>query len=216
MSGKILKAIRNAMVGMMNRLRMVMSLRPRLAAGEAGASVRNTAVLLLGPEPSSTGPFGRRAEPHWPSVTPPAPRPPGALVLLERSLPVVGQAVQRFLGGPLVAGDVRMDALVHLLEELGVLGRRPEVLHHQHALVERLVVRRGLAEFLRRQNLLVAGVPAQIGPALLNVVADEPLEELERLIALLGVGHHGDALAAERGEARLPARPGRIREEARA
>src|SRR6266849_4465713 len=56
MSGKMLKAIRNAIVGMMNRLRMLMSLRPRLAAGEPGSSVLSTCALLLNPEPLSTGP----------------------------------------------------------------------------------------------------------------------------------------------------------------
>src|SRR6266481_4091943 len=66
MSGKMLKAIRNAIVGMMNRLRMLMSLRPRLAAGEPGSSVLSTCALLLNPEPFSTGPFGHRAKRNRP------------------------------------------------------------------------------------------------------------------------------------------------------
>src|SRR5438128_8439664 len=62
MSGKMLKAIRNAIVGSMRGLRMLMSLRPRLAAGEPGSSVLSTCALLLNPEPFSTGPFGHRAK----------------------------------------------------------------------------------------------------------------------------------------------------------
>jgi hypothetical protein len=43
----MLKTIRNAIVGMMNRLRMLRSLRPRLAASERESSLLSTYALLL-------------------------------------------------------------------------------------------------------------------------------------------------------------------------
>src|SRR5260370_32388881 len=68
----MLKTIRNAIVGMMNRLRMLRSLRPRLAASERESSlVRAYAVLLREPCPAllvivglqwpNPGPQGRQA-----------------------------------------------------------------------------------------------------------------------------------------------------------
>jgi hypothetical protein len=44
-SGKMLKTIRNAIVGMMNILRMVRSLHPRAAAREPESSVARTATI---------------------------------------------------------------------------------------------------------------------------------------------------------------------------
>src|SRR5450631_3666430 len=200
----MLKTIRNAIVGMMNRLRMLRSLSPRRAAGERESSVLNTYALLL------REPRGRQAFPAAPdddSIP---------LVLLEGLFPIVGQAVERFVGGALAAHDEGIHALVHLLQQRRVLGRGPEVLDHQHALIEGFVVGRGLAELLRAQHLLIAGVAAQLGPALLHVVADEPFEELQGLLTLLRIAHDRDALPAQRGKAGLAARAGRISEEPRA
>src|SRR6185503_191456 len=200
----MLKTIRNAIVGMMNRLRMLRSLRPRRAAGERESSLLSTYAL------HRTGPAGKA---HFPA----APDDHSvALVLLEGLFPVVSQTVQGFFGCTLAAHDERIHALVHLLEQRGVLGRGPEVLDHQHALIEGFVIGRGLAELVRTQHLLVAGVAAQLGPAFLHVVADEPFEEFQGLVALLRIAHDRSALAAERGKARLAARAGWIGEETRA
>src|SRR6201989_227444 len=200
----MLKTIRNAIVGMMNRLRMLRSLSPRRAAGERESSLLSTYALLLR-KLRGRQPFPAARDDY--SI---------ALVLLEGLLPIVGQAVERFFGRALAAHDEGVDALVHLLEQSRVLGRGPEVLDHQHALIEGLVVGRGLAELLRAQHLLIAGVAAQVSPTLLNVVADEPFEELQGLLTLLRIGHDRNALSAQRGEARLAARAGGIGEKARA
>src|SRR4051812_29763032 len=123
----MLKTIRNAIVGIMNRLRMLRSLNPRLAAGERESSLLSTDALLL------RKPRGRQAFPAMPddySIS---------LVLLEGFVPIVGQAVESFLGCALAAHDEGIDTLVHLFQQGRVLGRRPEVLDHQHALIEGLV-----------------------------------------------------------------------------
>src|SRR4029079_4703346 len=77
-------------------------------------------------------------------------------------------------------------------------------------LVEGFVVRSCFAELFRGQHLRAASVTTELGPALLHVVADEPLQELHRLIALLGIAHDRDALAAECSET-LAGRPRGIR-----
>src|SRR5258708_12757350 len=111
------------------------------------------------------------------------------LVLLEGFLPIVGQTVESFLGSALAAHDEGIHTLVHLLEQRRILGRGPEVLDHQHALIEGFVVRRGFTELLRAQHLLVAGVAAQFGPARLHVFAHEPLAELQALLTFLRITH---------------------------
>jgi len=121
--------------------------------------------------------------------------------LPESGFPVLGQFVLGFFGRSFAADDEAVPALVGRSEEFGIFGDRPEILDDQHRLVERLVVRRGLAEGVRLQDRGAARVAAQFAPTLLHVVAHEPLQELERLIALLGVGHDRDALPAQRGKA---------------
>src|SRR5215467_1788298 len=127
MSGKMLKTIRKAIVGMMNRLRMVMSLKPRRAAGEPGSSVLSTYLSLPGARavnrPRRRSSRARPAASPGPAAEAAWLRDPRdrrrlvALVFLERGFPVVGQPVEGFLGRALVAGDERMHALVHLLQE---------------------------------------------------------------------------------------------------
>src|SRR5260370_7780305 len=72
-------------------------------------------------------------------------------------------------------------------KHVSVFGNRPEILHHLHRFIEGLVVRRSLAEFLRRQNLRVAGIASKFAPLLLHVFANEPLAKFEAFIALLRV-----------------------------
>src|SRR5687767_4317738 len=69
-----------------------------------------------------------------------------APVLLEGGFPVLGQTVEGLFGGTPAGDDERMEPLVGRGQQLRVLGHGPEVLHHEHRLVEGLVVRRGLAE----------------------------------------------------------------------
>src|SRR5438876_142985 len=77
--------------------------RPHAQRTESTPRVRPSgAALQLDPSHRS----GQSVSPKAPSLV--------TLVLLERGFPVVGQAVQRFLGGAFVPGDERMHALVHL------------------------------------------------------------------------------------------------------
>src|SRR6267142_4054053 len=198
----MLKTIRKTIVGMMNRLRMAISLKPRLAEAEPGSSL---ASIKCSPYDSpaacrsrdtSNGKRGR-----------PEPSPPITKRLLQQArlaeglVPVVGDAGQRLFGATLVADDEGMQALVHRIEQFRVLRHRPEILDHEHGLVERLVVRSRLAEVLRLQHFCAAGVAAQFRPLLLHVVLDEPLQELHRLVLLLRVLDNRDALPAECREA---------------
>src|SRR5258708_16473329 len=207
----MLKTIRKTIVGMMNRLRMAMSLKPRLAAADLGSSLSIIEVRPLRGEGSPRGetlcryapiPCRRAVKARRRAVL--SAGSGGllvSLVLLERGFPVVGQAVQGFFGRALVAHDERMQTLVHLVQQLRVLLGGPEVLHHEHGLIERFVVRGGLTELFRRQHLGVAGIAAELGPLLLHVVADEPRQELHRLGLLLGVFDDRYAQAAHHGKA---------------
>src|SRR5882724_4225609 len=198
----MLKTIRKTIVGMMNRLRMAISLKPRLAEAEPGSSL---ASIKCSPYDSpaacrsrdtSNGKRGR-----------PEPSPPITKRLLQQArlaeglVPVVGDAGQRLFGATLVADDEGMQALVHRIEQFRVLRHRPEILDHEHGLVERLVVRSRLAELLRLQHFRAAGVAAQFRPLLLHVVTDEPLQELGGLGLLLRVLDDRDSLATECREA---------------
>src|SRR5215204_1374316 len=137
----MLKTIRNRIVGMMKTLRIVMSLQPRVAAREAGLSVVITAVAkasflhaLEKEKEGAASPLRRQVELL------------AAAVFLERRVPIGSQRIERFLGRAGIAGHVRIDALVELLQQFGIFRNRPEILHLEHGLVEGLVIRRGVLE----------------------------------------------------------------------
>src|SRR3989337_2777632 len=123
----MLKMIRNAIVGMMNALRMVMSLHPRAAAREPGSSVARTATdTPLKSWSQRTGEV--------------APRPRacrvGRLAVAQRLVPVGDQAVERFLGRPFTRRDERVQAVVHLEQHVGEYRVGPEVLDDLHRVGE--------------------------------------------------------------------------------
>src|SRR6516225_2881118 len=160
--------IRNAIVGTIKRLRMAMSVRPRALAADFASSLLSTLGLARR--------FRRR--PEVASV------PPGAaarllltvsLVLVERPCPIGFDAVERLLGRSLAIDDVGIEPLIELVQEFGVFWRSPEILDHQHRLIEGLVVGRCLAELRRLKDSLAAGVAAKLSPFLLGRVLHEPL-----------------------------------------
>src|SRR6478672_7461848 len=161
--------IRKAIVGRIKRLRIVISVRPRALAAELTSSLVITFTTLA----CRAGGARRRL-----------PLPPGAavrlfltvsLVLVERLSPIGFDAVERLLGRSLAVDDVGIEPLIELVQEFGVFRCSPEILDHQHRLIEGLVVRRCLAELRRFKDSLAAGVAAKLSPFLLGRVLDEPL-----------------------------------------
>src|SRR6516164_9710042 len=156
--------IRKAIVGSIKRLRMATSVRPRALAADLASSFLST------------------LETRWPISGAPGgglPLPPGAaarlfltvsLVLVERPCPIGFDAVERLLGRSLAIDDVGIEPLIELVQEFGVFWRSPEILDHQHRLIEGLVVGRCLAELRRLKDSLAAGVAAKLSPFLLGRV----------------------------------------------
>ena len=200
--------IRKAIVGMMKRFRIARSLHPWAAARERESSLASTRTVSV--------PCRRRFLVGGRAGRRPAPRQAGRQLrpyFLKVACQSWRQAVERLLGRALAADDEGIEPVVDLGEQLGVLRHRPEVLHHEHRLVEGLVVGRRVAELVGLEDRLARGVAAELGPALLGLVLDEPLEELHRLFLVLRVADDRDALAAER-RVLVAVRPGRVGEEA--
>ena len=105
----MLKTIRNTIVGMMKRLRIEMSLRPRDAALEEESSV---VIIVVAKTCSHSGKMKRR---RHESLLREALLLLTAAVLLERGVPVPCQRVQHFLGRTIAVHDVRIHTLVELL-----------------------------------------------------------------------------------------------------
>src|SRR5919198_382483 len=116
----MLKTIRNRIVGMMKRLRIVMSLMPREAAREFGSSLVMTAVAKNSPPVRARTVAQQKGGGEVVAPSKCHDRLLDAIVLLERGIPVRGERVERFLRRALVAGDERIDALVHLDQQLGI------------------------------------------------------------------------------------------------
>src|SRR5215470_9255480 len=147
----MLKTIRKTIVGMMNQLRIARSLMPR--RGDAGPLATGCAIrdqdvvgarrpkrqrgamsikaLAKRPRPSSAAGL----QTPWRLLV-------VALVLLEDGAPILRETVQRIVGRSLAADDERVPTLVGRGHQLGILGNRPAVHHHEHALVAGLVIGR--------------------------------------------------------------------------
>ena len=103
---------------------------------------------------------------------------------------------------------VVMDPLLHGEQELRVGWLGPEVLHDAHRGEEVLGEGGALGEARVVEHRLVAGVTAQRPPLLLHVRLREPLEVLQRGLAVRRIRHHRDSLAAELREVLLLGRVG--------
>src|ERR1700676_3921903 len=87
-------------------------------------------------------------------------------VALEHLLPILDQQIERFLRGALVGHDVVMHTLLHVEQQFGIGGLRPEVLDDTYRRQEVSCKGRTLREARVVQDRLVAGIATKRPPLL--------------------------------------------------
>src|ERR1700722_19428739 len=218
-SGKMLIARRNSIVGRIKSQATARSDRPRTGTAVAGARKASPSAMPLALFVTdltcplvdlSSSPADRAAEDGLgePSVT----RSGGIFAfLLEHFHPVLDQRVERLLRRALVGDDVIVHAVLHVEEKGNVQRLRPEVLDHAHRLDKRRRVGRALLIGARVKPGLGPRSPAKIRPLLLNLRLREPLHIGQRIVDILRSRDDRKPLTAKLSE--IASRTGWVLEE---
>src|SRR6266702_6242543 len=145
-NGKMLIASSSRMVGRMNSHAIVLSDRPRARAATRTGAPASRPVVEKGLFADMPDSFKRTG------ATPLTLAPVqfgNTLVLafgLEDLVPVLDEQIERFLGRALISHDKVMHALLHVEQQFGIRGVRPEALDDRHRLEESRGERRTLRE----------------------------------------------------------------------
>src|SRR5260221_9594843 len=110
-------------------------------------------------------------------------------VFLEDLGPVLDEEIKSFLRRTLVRDHVVMDPLLHVEEERGIGWLGPEIDDDLHRLQEVRRERCTLWKARRGDDRLVGRIAAELPPFLLYLGIGEPLDVVERVLLVVGIGH---------------------------